>query len=163
MAGVKETVWSIADPIAASLGLDLVEVEYVKEGKNNILRLIIDKAGGVGIEDCEAMSRASEKAIDTVDPIRDPYILEVSSPGLDRPLKTERDMLRHLGEEVEVKLYAPIDGRKAFEGLLTGVEPGTGTVRLDTPAGQMDFNRADIALMKRTIKFSDAGKGGRKK
>ena len=97
---VVQKVSDIARPIVEGLGIELIDAEYVKEGSKWILRLYIDKKGGVGLDDCEAVSRAVEPAIDAEDPIREPYVFEVSSPGLERPLKTDRDFDRYEGRNL---------------------------------------------------------------
>lgn len=147
--GIVQTVREIACPAVESLGLELIDVEYLKEGSKWILRLYIDKKGGVGLDDCEAVSRKVEPLLDEQDPIRDPYVFEVSSPGLERPLKTERDFERYQGEAVEVSLYAPRNGSKQFTGLLIGKKDGVVTIECDgTPAV---FPEKEISVIKRTI------------
>lgn len=112
------------EPIVAEHGLELVELEFVKEGVNWYLRIYIDKEGGVTIDDCEAVSRALEEKLDAADPIEQAYILEVSSPGIDRPLKKEADFIKYQGEIVDVKLYKAQDGSKQFQGKLLGLADG---------------------------------------
>ena len=118
MAGGKvvQKVEALVTPIIESLGIELIETEYVKEGPNWYLRLYIDKKGGVSIDDCQAVNDAVTGIIDEADPIAGAYIFEVSSPGLDRPLKSEKDFIRYEGEFVEVKLYAQKAGCDSFEG-----------------------------------------------
>ena len=105
-------------PLVERLGLELVDVEYVKEGSDYFLRAYIDKEGGVTIDDCEAVSRPLSDLLDEVDFIPDAYILEVSSPGLGRQLKKEKDFIRSIGKEVDVKLYKAVEKRKEFSGVL---------------------------------------------
>lgn len=112
------------EPIVAEHGLELVELEFVKEGVNWYLRIYIDKEGGVTIDDCEAVSRALEEKLDAADPIEQAYILEVSSPGIDRPLKKEADFIKYQGEIIDVKLYKAQDGSKQFQGKLLGLADG---------------------------------------
>ena len=107
---IAERVKQIAGPKAEELGLELIDCEYKKEGGRRVLRLYIDKKGGVGLDDCEAVSRSVEPVLDSEDFIDEAYTFEVSSPGLDRPLKTDSDFVRYEGEDVEVGLYAAIDG-----------------------------------------------------
>lgn len=109
-------------PIILENQFELVDVEYVKEGANWYLRIYVDKENGIDIDDCVLVSRALEEKLDSEDFIADAYILEVSSPGLTRPLKKEKDFLRNLGKRVEVKLYKEQDGVKEFEAELTGYE-----------------------------------------
>lgn len=153
MQRIKDVVYNAVLPLVIKSGCDLLEVEYVKEGPERYLRLVIDKSGGVGIDDCEKVSKLAEKVIDRLDPIKEAYILEVTSPGIDRPLKTDSDIKRHIGEEVEIRLYSPVEGRKSFEGILDGMDEKNETVFLKTPAKHMEFLRKDISGIKRTIKF----------
>lgn len=146
---VIERVKEIALPKAEALGLELIDCEYKKEGGTRVLRIYIDRRGGVGLDDCEAMSRSVEETLDSEDFIDEAYTFEVSSPGLDRPLKTDRDFERYEGEDVEVRLYAALDGKKKFTGKLAGKKDGV--VTIETDAGTMDFQDKDVACVKRTI------------
>jgi ribosome maturation factor RimP len=119
MSKVTEVVEELAAPIIAELGLELVEVEYLKEGKNWFLRVYIDKELGIDIEECGLVSERLSEKLDEVDPIPHNYFLEVSSPGAERPLKKEKDFEKAIGKNVFVKTYEPIDGEKTFEGILT--------------------------------------------
>jgi ribosome maturation factor RimP len=115
---VTEIVERLALPIAEHAGVELVEVEYKKEGTNWFLRVFIDKPGGVDIDDCSRVSEQLSDALDVADPIATSYFLEVSSPGAERPLKKPADFERALGERIHIRLYEPFDGHKAFEGVL---------------------------------------------
>ena len=122
MASVVETtVWQIVEELLSGSGVELVDVEYVKE-KDWYLRVFIDKPEGIGIEDCQALSERLEARLDEEDVMVEPYILEVSSPGLDRVLKKPRDFERERGKAVEVSLYEPIDGEKLLVGTLEGFD-----------------------------------------
>lgn len=112
----------IAEPIAKELGYTLWDVEYVKEGADWYLRYTIDSDEGIGIEDCERMSRTIDPVLDEHNFIEDAYHLEVSSPGLERDIKTDWHMEKCMGEKITVKLYAPIDGAKVIVGVLTGFD-----------------------------------------
>ncbi len=114
---VENAVWKIAEELLAGSGVELVDVEYVKE-KDWYLRVFIDKPEGIGIEDCQALSEKLETRLDEQDVVPEAYMLEVSSPGLDRVLKKPRDFLREQGKAVEVSLYEPIDGEKRIVGTL---------------------------------------------
>lgn len=127
----RSVVEEIAIPIIESMGLTYVDTEYAKQGQDWQLTIYIDKEGGVQFEDCEAVSRAVEAVLDERDPIAEKYILCVSSPGLDRPLKTARDFERCLGQEIDVKLYKPFDGIKEYTGTLTAYTPGSITIETD--------------------------------
>lgn len=119
-------------PITERLGLSVWDIEFVKEGPEYFLRVYIDKEeGGVGIDDCEAVSRALSDELDRTDPIQQAYVLEVSSAGMDRLLKRESDFLRYLGEMIDIKLYAPICGVKEMTARLVGFSDGAVTVDYD--------------------------------
>ena len=114
---VEKTVWQIAEELLAGSGTELVDVEYVKE-KDWYLRVFIDKPEGIGIEDCQALSEKLEARLDEQDVVPEAYMLEVSSPGLDRVLKKPRDFAREQGKAVEVSLYEPMNGEKQIVGTL---------------------------------------------
>jgi ribosome maturation factor RimP len=118
---VEKTVEKLAEELLADTGLELVDVEYVKE-KDWYLRVYIDKPEGIDIEDCQALSEKLEKELDEKNVVPDSYILEVSSPGLDRVLKKEKDFVREAGKIVDVSLYEPLDGSKQITGKLIGCE-----------------------------------------
>ncbi|HEY2420912.1 MAG TPA: ribosome maturation factor RimP [Neobacillus sp.] len=118
MSKVTEVVEELAVPIIEELGLELVEIEYVKEGKSWFLRVYIDKDNGVDIEDCGLVSERLSEKLDSIDPIPHNYFLEVSSPGAERPLKKDKDFEKAIGKNVFIKTYEPIDGEKGFEGIL---------------------------------------------
>lgn len=117
---VEDLVEKLTLELLADTGIELVDVEYVKE-RDWYLRVFLDKAGGIEIEDCQWLSDQLEEKLDQLDPIKDSYYLEVSSPGLDRALKKEKDFLRHVGDMVEINTYAPIDGKRVIVGKLTGL------------------------------------------
>ncbi|NWQ44210.1 ribosome maturation factor RimP [Bacillus sp. EB106-08-02-XG196] len=118
MSKVTEVVEELTQPIILELGLELVEIEFVKEGKNWFLRVYIDKENGVDIEDCGIVSERLSEKLDELDPITQNYFLEVSSPGAERPLKKAKDFEKAIGKNVFIKTYEPIDGEKGFEGKL---------------------------------------------
>lgn len=131
---ILEKVRQVAAPLAAQEGLELVDVEFGGPGGRQTLRLFIDKEGGVSLDDCTSLSRAVSAALDVEDPIDGAYDLEVSSPGLDRPLRTPEHFQKYAGERVKVKTYAPIsetDNRKTFVGTLQGFEAGFVVVDVD--------------------------------
>ena len=148
---IEEVVEELAVPIIKENKCELVDIEYVKEGPNWYLRLYIDKQGGVTVEDCQRVSESLSDVLDEVDPIEHSYILEVSSPGVERPLKTRRDFDYFKGREVEIKLYAPVDGKKEFTGVLEGLENGVVTV--STPEGRLQFQKDKIASARLAFKF----------
>ncbi|HEY2032041.1 MAG TPA: ribosome maturation factor RimP [Myxococcales bacterium] len=131
---ILEKVRRVAAPLAAQEGLELVDVEFGGPGGHQTLRLFIDRDGGVSLDDCTSLSRAVSAALDVEDPIDGAYDLEVSSPGLDRPLRTAEHFQKYAGERVKVKTYAPIsetDNRKTFVGKLLGFEAGLVLVDVD--------------------------------
>jgi ribosome maturation factor RimP len=131
---ILEKVRSIAAPLAAQEGLELVDVEIGGAGGRQALRLFIDRPGGVSLDDCTAVSRAVSGALDVEDPIQGAYDLEVSSPGLDRPLRTAEHFQKFTGEKVRVKTYGPLpecENRKTFVGILKGFEDGKVVLDVD--------------------------------
>ncbi|MCR5609714.1 MAG: ribosome maturation factor RimP [Lachnospiraceae bacterium] len=143
---------AILKPIVDEFNFELVDVEYVREGGNYFLRAYIDKEGGITIDDCEKVSRILSDKLDEKDFIPDAYILEVSSPGLGRPLKKDKDFARSIGEEVELKLYKPLNKQKEFVGLLENYDTEKVYIRIDEET-VMEFNRKDIALIRLTFDF----------
>ena len=142
----------ILNPIVEKHGFDLWDVEYVKEGGNWYLRAYIDKPGGIMVDDCEVVSRELSDILDEKDFIDEAYILEVSSPGLGRPLKKEKDFARSLGEEVEVRTYRAIDRQKEFIGILKDYDKDTVTIEYED-GETMTFDKADIALIRLAFDF----------
>ena len=139
-------------PIVAARQFELVDVEFVKEGGTRYLRAYIDKEGGIAVDDCEVVSRALSDLLDQEDYIADSYILEVSSPGLGRPLKKEKDFVRSMGKEVEIRLYRPRDHKKEFCGILSGYDDGT--VSIETEEGEaLTFEKGEIALIRLAFDF----------
>lgn len=116
---IEKAVLELTEELAEKQGVYVVDVSYKKENGERFLRFFLDKPGGVGIDDCEAFSRAAETLLDEKDLIPEAYLLEVSSPGVDRKLRTEREFVWYLGREVEVKLYRAADGKKEFSGILS--------------------------------------------
>jgi len=148
---VEDIVYDIAKPVTDRHGFELLEVEYKKEGADWYLRLYLDKDGGITIDDCQAVSEVVSDLLDEADPIDHPYIFEVSSPGIDRPLKTDRDYERNIGKEVEAKLFSPINGKKLIEGVLQGYTDSKVELLID--GKPMELDRNAIALIKPVIKF----------
>ena len=139
-------------PIVESNGFELVDVEYVKEGGNWYLRAYIDKPGGISVDDCEVVSRAFSDKLDEKDFIAESYILEVSSPGLGRPFRKDKDFERNIGEEVELKLYKPVEHKKDYVGLLNAYDKDTVTIGLEDGSEKV-FERRDIAVIRQTVYF----------
>ena len=143
---------AILTPIVESKGFELVDVEYVKEAGTWYLRAYIDKEGGIAVDDCEVISRKLSDWLDKEDFIDDSYILEVSSPGLGRPLKKEKDYVRSMGREVEVRLYKAIDRQKEFTGTLSAYDDKTVTLTMED-GSEAVFEKADIALIRLALDF----------
>ncbi|MGI6611413.1 MAG: ribosome maturation factor RimP [Limnochordia bacterium] len=124
MSRVVDEVTKLAEPQCTALGFELVDVEYVKEGRDMVLRLLIDKPGGVTVDDCALLSRQIDPILDAADPVASSYYLQVSSPGLDRSLKRETDFERFAGSLVQLRTYQAIGGQRNFRGVLTGLRDG---------------------------------------
>ena len=138
-------------PIVEGYGFELVDVEYVKEAGNWYLRGYIDKPGGITVNDCEAVSRVFSDKLDENDFIEDSYIMEISSPGLDRPLKKEKDFERSMGKLVEIRTYRPIEMQKEFCGVLSAYDESS--VTIEEEDGSRTFEKKDIALIRLAIEF----------
>lgn len=139
-------------PVMEENNFELVDVEYIKEAGNWYLRAYIDKPGGFTVDDCEMVSRKLGEWLDKEDFIAESYILEVSSPGLGRPLKKEKDFKRSMGEQVEIKLYRAIDRQKEFAGTLKAFDEKTVTIEYEDGA-ESTFERKDIALIRLAFDF----------
>lgn len=139
-------------PIIEKHGFELWDVEYVKEGGTWYLRAYIDKPGGIHVDDCEVVSRELSDILDEKDFIDEAYILEVSSPGLGRPLKKEKDFQRSLGKEVEIRTYRMIDRQKEFRGILEGFDRNTVTITMDDDQTKI-FDKSEIALIRLAFDF----------
>ena len=139
-------------PMMEEHHFELVDVEFVKEAGTWYLRAYIDKPGGITIDDCEAVSRKLSDLLDEKDFIEEAYILEVSSPGLGRPLKKDKDLERSLGESVEVKLFRALDKQKEFSGILKSWDKDTVTLEFEDKAG-LTIERANIALIRLAFDF----------
>lgn len=149
---IEQRAEALILPIVEAYGFTLVDVEYVKEGGTWYLRSYIDKEGGITVNDCEAVSRQFSDRLDETDFIEDAYIMEVSSPGLDRPLKKEKDFARSLGQEVEVRTYRAIEKQKEFYGILTAYDDNSVTIE-EEDKSQRKFDRKEIALIRLAIHF----------
>lgn len=147
----EERTEKLLKPVTDSFGFEIVDVEYVKEGSNFILRAYIDKPGGITIDDCEAVSRKLSDLLDENDYIEDSYVMEVSSPGLGRQLKKDRDFARSIGKEVEVKLFKALEKQKEFTGILK--EYNDESVSLDIAEKLVVLSRSNIAMIRLTIQL----------
>ena len=148
---VAQEAFELAEPVVAGLGFDLVDCSFVKESRGMVLTLYIDKRGGIGIDDCETVSRAVDPIIDESSSI-DPDFFEVSSPGLTRPLETDKDYNRYAGEKVDVSLYKPMEGKKSFTAVIKGAEEDKATFVFDN-GEEITLGFEDIAKAVRHIEF----------
>lgn len=137
----------LIQPLIDANNFELVDVEFVKEGSDWYLRVYIDKDGGITVDDCELISRAFNEILDREDYISEQYIFEVSSPGLMRPLKKEKDYKRSVGKLIDIKLYKPVDKCKEFTGVLDSYDKDTVTIKMydDT---QKTFDRSNLAMIR---------------
>ena len=142
MSKVTEKVEALARPVVEDEGCELWAVEYVREAGSWYLRVFIDKDGGVGIDDCERISRRLDPILDEADPIPDSYVFEVGSAGAERELKRPSDFEKFMGSEVEVKLYQPYEGKKALVGKLEGFDNG------DITVSSVQLKKSQVAQVK---------------
>lgn len=146
MSKITDAVFKLAQPVVEQEGCTLWDVEYVREAGTWFLRVYIDKAGGVSIDDCERISRRLDPMLDEADPIPDSYVFEVGSAGAERELKRPADFEQFMGSRVEVKLYQPMDGSKSFVGALSGYDGGD--VSINMAGSEKRFERAKIAQVR---------------
>ena len=139
-------------PILDRMNFELVDVEYVKEGGTWYLRAYIDKEGGITVNDCEAVAREMNEILDREDFVEDSYVFEVSSPGLGRTLKKEKDYIRSMGKEVEIRTYRAINREKEFYGILSAYDENTVTIKTEDGT-EMTFEKSDIALIRLAFDF----------
>ncbi|HEY3860144.1 MAG TPA: ribosome maturation factor RimP [Gammaproteobacteria bacterium] len=128
---MRETLLGLLESPIGALGYEVVELEFHPQGRGGLLRVFIDKDGGVTVDDCELVSRQVSAVLDVEDPIPGAYTLEVSSPGLDRPLRAPKDFARFAGQQVRIDLSLPLEGRRRFAGTLKGCEAGEVSIEVD--------------------------------
>lgn len=145
--GVAKRVRAVVEPIINDLGLELVLVEFFGARGRSVLRLTIDGPNGVGLDDCERVTRAVDAPLDEADPISGSYTLEVSSPGLDRPLVRRADYERFAGHEVRLQTYAPIDGRKNWTGTLVGLDGDDVLLKVDDTQARLPLAQVSKARL----------------
>ena len=146
MSKITDRVTELARPVAEANGCEIWDVEYVREAGTQYLRVYIDKEGGVGIDDCERVSRELDPVLDEADPIPDSYVFEVGSAGCERELKRPSDFERFMGSQVEVKFYQPVNGRKSAVGKLAGYADGA--VTISRPDGEQTFTKQQTAQVR---------------
>ncbi len=149
MSKITETVMALAKPVVEAEGCELWDVEYVKEAGAWYLRVYIDKAGGVSIDDCEAVSRALDPVLDEADPIPTSYIFEVSSAGVERELKRPGDFEKFMGSQVEVRHYQPVEGAKSHIGTLRGYADGAVTIEMN--GQEKTYQKAQVAQVRLSV------------
>ena len=148
----EEKTEALAKPVVEAHRFQLVDTEWVKEGRNYFLRLYIDKPGGITIDDCETVSREFNEILDREDYIKEQYTFEVSSPGLDRPLKKDRDLEMSIGKDVEIKLFKAVNGEKEKIGTLAAWDKDTVTITVED-GSEETVNRSDISLIRLYFTF----------
>lgn len=149
---IIKSVKNDCEKIATDLNYELVDLEYVKESGNYYLRVYVDKPGGITLDDCQIMSKSLSEKLDENDPFPEAYYLEVSSPGLDRPLKTDKDLKRNIGKDIELKLYSALNNRKNYEGKL--VDYNNMEVIIDSGNDdRIKIPKELISIIKLAIKF----------
>jgi ribosome maturation factor RimP len=140
-----EQLQAMLAPVVEALGYQCWGVEFISQGKHSLLRIYIDSADGILVEDCEKVSRQISGVLDVEDPIASEYTLEVSSPGMDRPLFTLEQFAAHAGEQVKIKLRSPFDGRRNFQGILRGTEEQDVVVLVDDHEYLLPIDSVDKA------------------
>ena len=148
---LKREIYPLAEEVAEELGYEIVDIDFQNGSKHDLLSIFIYKKEGIDLDDCTEMSRSLEKKLDNLEALKNPYYLEISSPGLDRPLKTKDDYRRNVGNEVDVKLYAPIDGQKEFSFVLDKYDDENIYFMKDEK--ELAIPIKSISSMKQTIKF----------
>ncbi len=150
---VVDVVSDLLVPFLPGQGMELVDVEFVKEGQHRYLRIFIDKEGGISLEDCQKVSEYLNEKLDSMDPIEENYFMEISSPGIERVLKKDSDFERFKEQLVEVKLYFPLEGTKVIEGTLKGLKDGKVAVQPENSPKILEIPRDKISLVKLLVRF----------
>lgn len=153
MASIEEKVEKLLQETIEKMGYELYDVEYAKEGKNDFLRIFIDKLEGIDLEDCEKVNDGIMDILDEADYIKEQYFLEVSSPGIERILKKDKHLDGAMGEEIEINLFKPIDKKKSLDGILTGYDNEYITMMFEND--EISIPRKDISLIKKKYNWND--------
>ena len=148
---IEKLVEKLTGDIIQGTNLELIDVEYVKE-RDWYLRVFLDKPGGMELEDCQWVSERLEAKLDELDPVKESYYLEVSSPGLDRPLKKEADFIRHAGDKVEIHTFAPLDGRKLIVGTLVGLSADN-QIQIVVDENEIQIPRDKVSQIRLYLEF----------
>lgn len=149
---IEEITTALVNPVLKENDFELIDVEFTKEGPNKILRLYIDKEGGITIDDCQLVSEYLSDKLDEADPIEENYFLEVSSPGLDRPLKTDKDLRNNIGNDVEINLFKSYNGKKHFSSILLSFDDKIIKIK-DEELGELKIGRELISKINLAVKF----------
>lgn len=149
---IENLTKDIVTPITNDYDFELVDVEFVKEGPHRYLRIYIDKPGGINIDDCQKVSQQVSDKLDEIDPIEDNFFLEVSSPGIDRPLKTDDDFNRAIGDDVEISLYSALNGKKKLEGNLKSFDNDNVLIEVENKE-TIKIERSTISRINLAVKF----------
>lgn len=150
---VVEVVRDLISDHCASNNLEIVDIEFVKEGPHRYLRIIIDKDGGVGLDDCGLVSKFLNKRLDEVDPIEENYFLEVTSPGVERELKKDEDFEKYTGKKIQANLFQPIEGEKVIQGTLIGLKDNKILIERED-ASTVEIPKSKAAVVKLLVTFS---------
>jgi ribosome maturation factor RimP len=153
-----EDVWNLLEPLVTAEGMEILEIEYRRESIGWVLRIFLDSERGIAVDDCAKISRTASDVLDVADIIQNPYHLEVSSPGLDRPLRKPEQFRKHLGEIVEVRTISPLQGRRNFKGVLLEVSPEEVAVECDGKSYQIPIPLIERA---RYLYFESMGRKSR--
>jgi len=145
MAQANKQLQAVIEPAVTALGYELVGIEYIAQGKHSVLRIYIDQDEGITVDDCAEVSHQVSAVLDVEDPVQGVYTLEVSSPGLDRPLFTEAHYVRYLGEQAEIRLRSPLEGRRKFKGRLQAVNDGQVEIEVDGEVYSINLDNVDKA------------------
>jgi ribosome maturation factor RimP len=148
---IKERVSTLVEPVLSDQGMELVDLDYRREGRGWVLRLYIDKEGGITLDDCARVSQEIGTTLDIEDFMATPYTLEVSSPGLNRPLKKEKDFIKYRDRLIKVKTFAPIDNRRNFKGKLRGISEGQ--IEMEMNGGIITIPLANMAKANLELDF----------
>jgi ribosome maturation factor RimP len=147
MRKASDKIWALIEPTVENLGYELVGIEHVSQGRHSVLRIYIDHVDGINVDDCASVSHQVSGVLDVEDPIKGNYSLEVSSPGLDRPLFTLEQFARFAGEQVQIRLHAPIEGRRKLNGVIKGIDGGYVEVEVDDKTYRLVLDDIDTARL----------------
>ena len=149
---IESLTFKIVEPIVEDLKMELIDVEYIKEGPNMYLRIYIDKDGGVSLDDCQSVSQKVSEELDEKDPISENYFLEISSPGIDRPLKNDKDLKKSIGKDIEISLYKSVDGQKKLTGKLLNYDDDSIDIEYEN-LEQASIERSVISKINLAVNF----------